>query len=162
MWQLAEKSFTIGTNVEVCHLPIWRVGESNPRLFIMSEYRYVKLLYNFLSKIVFLLLHATVAPTRNFYTHILFTITDINNFTKLVTPTRLELVTPTLKVWCSTNWAKRSSVFNKKAYMWSLQTILRSHYKYKYKTWTNFCSVLSFFVEVPRIELGSLDFQSSA
>ena len=51
---------------------MWRVGESNPRLFIMSEYRYVKLLYNFLSKIVFLLLHATVAPTRNFYTHILF------------------------------------------------------------------------------------------
>lgn len=78
----------------------------------------------------------------------MFTITDINNFTKLVTPTRLELVTPTLKVWCSTNWAKRSSVFNKKAYMWSLQTILRSHYKYK--TWTNFCSVLSFFCGDPQ------------
>ena len=57
----------------------------------------------------------------------MFIITAVNNFAKLVTPTRLELVTPTLKVWCSTNWAKRSSIFNKKAYMWSLQTILRSH-----------------------------------
>lgn len=74
---------------------------------------------------------------------------------KNVSPTRLELVTPTLKVWCSTNWAKRTSVFNKKAYMWSLQTILRSH-STNIKLEPTF-AVCFLFLWRYRIELDSMD-----